>query len=37
MNVYVTVFSFIGNTYISILLLCFLYLLAVEFMITMYE
>ena len=31
-NVYVTVFLSIGNTYISILLLCYLYLLFVEFM-----
>ena len=34
-NVYVTVFSFIGDTYINILLVCVLYF--VEFMITMYE
>ena len=37
MHNYVTVFSFIGNTQISMLLLCFLYLFFVDFMITMYE
>ena len=36
-NVYVTVLSFIGNVYTSILLSRFRYLLAGEFIITMYE
>ena len=36
-TVYATVFSFICNIYMSILLLCFLCLLFVEFMITMFE
>ena len=36
-NVCVTVFSFMGHSYISILLSCLLYLLFVEFMTTMHE